>query len=171
MVREYMDRFGDIKVCVLVNYQGLSADEVTQVRTELTEQDLRMFVLKNSIAERVFEEAGNEGLTRFLDQPAAIIYGRDEPVRLAKTVTELQEENENMKILGGMVDRTPLDPETVKRLSDFPTRHELLSQLAAGMMGPVRSFAQGLVSPIQDLARGLEDYASEDGENQEGGDE
>ncbi len=160
MVNEYMDRFGDVKVCVLVNYQGLTADQVTKVRTELTERNLRMFVLKNSIAGHVFEEAGNEGLKRFLDEPAAIIYGREEPVRLARTVVDLQEENEAMKILGGMVDRTPLQAEKVRQLSDFPTRDELLSQLAMSMMGPVQSLASGLSSPLRKLARGLDDLAS-----------
>jgi len=167
MVKEYMNRFGDVEVCMLVNYQGLSADAATRLRTELTEQDLRMFVLKNSIAHRVFKEAGNEGLNQFLTQPAAIIYGRDEPVRLARTVVDMQEENEAMQILGGMVDRTPIEPEKVKQLSDFPTRDELLSRLATGMMGPVRSFARGLTSPLRDLARGLDDFATDD----EGGDE
>lgn len=166
MVNEYMDRFGEVHVCVLVDYQGLSADQFTRVRKELTDEDLDIFVLKNSIAQRVFDRAGKGSLNEYLTQPAAIIYGKNEPVHLARTVTDLEEENEPLSILGGIVDRTPLDPENVEQLSDMETREQLIAKLAQGMMSPLQNLAQGLSSPVRQLARGLDDLATE-GDGQE----
>lgn len=164
MVNEYVDRFGDVRVCVLVNYHGLSADDVTHVRTRLSQENLNMFVLKNSIARRAFDEAGKEELNRFLTQPAAIIYGEDEPIRLAKTVMDLKEGHERLDILGGLIDLEPLDSRKVEALSQLPTRDELLGQLARGMIGPVQNFARAMASPVQELAFGLKDLVSEEKE-------
>lgn len=167
MLNEYMDRFGEVHVCVLVNYQGLSADEFTDVRTQLTEEGLRIFVLKNSIASRVFEQAGRASLNRFLTEPAAIVYGKEEPVQLARTIVDIHEETEEFHILGGYVDGTALDPDQVEQLSDMATREELMSKLARSMMSPLQSLAQGLGSPLQSLARGLDDLATEGGSEEE----
>ncbi len=164
MVNEYMNRFGKVHVCVLVDYQGLPADQFTQVRKELTDEGLDIFVLKNSIARRVFDQADKGSLNQYLTQPAAIIYGKNEPVELARTVMDLEEDNEPLHVLGGIVDETPLDPENVEQLADMETREELMAKLARGMMSPVQALARGLRSPLRSLARGLDDLATKEEE-------
>ncbi len=163
MRREYGEFFQDMEACVLVDYQNLSASELTDFRAALAEDDLDMMVLKNSIAELAFEDLERKNINQFLDGPAAIVYGEGEPVQLAKSVVDLREENNNLEILGGMVDHNPLDADRIKEISDLPTRNELLSMLAQAMMAPVNGLANGLNAPVEKLTRGLNELG-EDGE-------
>ena len=63
---KYVDAFSEelkaAKSLLVVDYLGLTVDEVTSLRKELRESDVKMKVVKNTYLKRAAEKAGIEGL-------------------------------------------------------------------------------------------------------------
>ena len=57
-VNEVADRFAKCGSSVVVEYRGLTVDEVTELRRALREENVELKVLKNNISARAAEQAG-----------------------------------------------------------------------------------------------------------------
>lgn len=164
MAEEYKHRFQDLDACVFVDYQQIETRDINGFRQELGENGIDMMVLRNSMARRAFRELDKEHLNEFIEGPTAIIYSEDstDPVTVAKEVVSFQEENEDLDVLGGAVDRKALDPSEVEALSELPGKQELLSQFAQAMAGPVQGLATGMNDALSRFARGLKELSDQE---------
>lgn len=73
---------------VVVDYLGLTVEEVTSLRKQLRDSNTKMQVVKNTILRRAAVEAGIEGLEDVFVGPSAVVYSTDEVVAPAKIVAE-----------------------------------------------------------------------------------
>ncbi|HOM18252.1 MAG TPA: 50S ribosomal protein L10, partial [Thermoguttaceae bacterium] len=91
-----------------------------------------------------------EGLTG----PAAICWGGEDIVSLAKEVLRLaeQKEYEKLELRGGCMEGKRLTPADVKAVSKMPTRQELLALLVGQILSPGAVLAGQLLGPAGALA-------------------
>src|SRR5699024_2571389 len=61
IVEEVTEKFNAAASVVIVDYRGLTVDEVTRLRKQLREANVEMKVIKNSILSRAAKAAGLEG--------------------------------------------------------------------------------------------------------------
>ena len=54
MVREYQERFGDISEALIVDIRGIEANENNALRLELHSKNIRVSVLRNTLARDAF---------------------------------------------------------------------------------------------------------------------
>ena len=95
---------------VVVGYTGLKAQESSELRRKLRQGNVRMEVVKNSIARRVFEANGLGQGAHFIDGPSALITGTVEMPALCKLLRDLSKEYaDKLSIRGGMYDGAPID--------------------------------------------------------------
>ena len=62
LVEEVTEKFKAAASVVIVDYRGLTVDEVTRLRKQLRDANVEMKVIKNSILSRAAQAAGLEGL-------------------------------------------------------------------------------------------------------------
>src|SRR5262245_52742956 len=89
---------------LVLDLNGLDANTEHHLRRDLRKKSIRLRMLKNSLARRVFTELGMTGLSRYLEGASAIAWGGDGIAELAK---ELSTQVKNLKkpvIKGGAVD-------------------------------------------------------------------
>lgn len=152
MVEEMAEKFRGISDhgCVLVNYQGLSADEAAQVRAVLAQNDARMMVVKNRLFAIALERIGAAELKKLLNGPSAVVTGQG-PVQAAKAVARAGEEAEALSVLGGLAESQLLEAAEVERLASLPDRETLLTQTITCMSAPARQFAGCLQGALRRL--------------------
>ncbi len=156
MSGEYEERFRDLKDsgCVLINYQGLDAEDTCALRASLREVDGEMMVVRNSLFRLALRRLGAEELEDMVDGPTAVVQAPS-PVDAARTLKEAAEEHPTLGLRGGYAEGQLLSPEQVDTLAEIPGREALLSMLAGMLVAPVRRLAAGLMAKPRALVNGL----------------
>lgn len=131
----------DATSVVVIDYLGLTVEEVTSLRKQLRESGTKMKVVKNTILRRAAVEAGIEGLEDVFAGPSAIVYSADEVVAPAKIVAEFAEKASELSIKGGLIEGKVASADDINALAKLPDRDGLLSMLLSVLQAPVRNVA------------------------------
>ncbi len=141
---------------------GMDVMDSNAFRVKLAEQNLRMQLLKNSLAKQVLADRGFDQTDYLFDGPAAAILALTDDVDAAaiaasKVVAAWKKETktELPEVKGGLLDGTLLDGGQATELRKLPSREELLSILVGQILGPGRALAAQLKGPGGLLAGAL----------------
>ena len=142
VVEEIADTAKNNASFILFDYRGLTAEETSELRKILRENDSAYKVWKNTLTKRAMDSL-NFDLASCLEGPSAIAYSND-AVAPIKALSTFAKEHPALEIKGGIVDGKVTSLEEIKALSTIPSREGLLTMLAAGLMGPVRDLGIAL---------------------------
>ncbi len=145
-------KLGRSQSMVLANYRGLTVAQMTELRRKAREAGVELRVVKNTMARRAANEAGAADLSVHLKGPTAIAFGYTDPVAPAKLLVDFARTARIVELKGGFAEGRVLSVQDVRSLAVLPPREVLLSQVLAGMMGPLSNMASVLVAPIRGFA-------------------
>lgn len=141
IVTEIAGELKSATAVVVVDYLGLTVEEVTSLRKELRDAGVKMQVIKNTLLRRAAKEAGIEGLDEAFVGPTAIAYSEEEVVAPAKIIAKYAKDIEALTIKGGMIEGEVVEVEAIEKLAKLPDREGLLSMLLSVLQAPVRNVA------------------------------
>jgi large subunit ribosomal protein L10 len=144
---------------LIVDLKDLDAIAEHNFRRDLRKKSIRLRVLKNSLARRVFSDMGLGGLSKYLDGQSAVVWGGEGPSELAKEITTKFKALKKPQIKGGAVDGVVVGPEQVEDITKLPSREVLIGQVLALLLGPARQTLSLLSSPPSTLVGQLEALA------------
>ncbi len=155
LTKDLSRRLDGVENCVLANVIGMDANTTSSLRKRLREKNIRLMVIKNSLARRATD--GNSLAPAFegLGGTAAILWGAEDFVSLVKEVTKLDKDETEFgkfEARGGVMDGEQLTVDRVKEISKWPTREEQLSMLVGQMLGPGATLSAQLLGPGSALA-------------------
>ena len=139
---------------VVTHYRGLTVAQMGTLRRDLRSAKVHMQVVKNTLARRAAEGTSFTVTEEFLTGPTAIAYGND-PVALAKALSDFAKSNEALKILGGVLDGKRLGEADVKMLASLPSREVLVAKMLGSMQSPLSGFVRTLNEVPASFARTL----------------
>ena len=151
---------GDKSVLIL-DLKGLDAITEYQFRRDLREKKIKMRVLRNTLARRVFDDMGIGGLSRFLEGPSVAVWGGAGVAELAKEVSNQVKKLKKPEIKGGSVDGTVIGPEQVEDITKLPSREALIGRVVSLALAPAARVvslanapASGLLGQLKTLSSG-----------------
>ena len=167
LITEHLrDRLQGVDSALLVNVVGLDANANNRLRTELQEKYIRLVAVKNSLAAKATAGTPLAPLFEEITGTAALCWGGEDIVSLAKEVIRLakEEQYEAFGARGGMMDGEHLSAARVAQISTWPSRAEQLCLLVGQILGPGAGLASQLVGPGGKLAGQIAQRAEEDTE-------
>lgn len=126
---------------VVVDYRGLTVEEVTELRKQLREAGVEMKVIKNSLLTRASEKAGLDGLKEAFAGPTAVAFSNEDVIAPAKIMAEFAKGHEALEIKAGVIEGKVASAEEINALASLPSREGLLSMLLSVLQAPVRNTA------------------------------
>ncbi len=140
-------------VCVVVTHQnGMTVEEVTQLRRQMRAVGAGFKVTKNRLARRALAGTKFEQLSPLFKGPTAIAFSQD-PVAAAKVAVEFANKNEKLEIIGGSLGAQQLDAKGIKALATLPSLDQLRAKLLGMLQTPATRIAAVLQAPNAKLAR------------------
>lgn len=127
---------------ILFDYRGLTAEETSELRKILRENDSKYKVWKNTLTKRAMDSLSYD-LGSSLIGPSAIAYSSD-AIAPIKALSTFAKEHPALEIKGGIVDGNVTSLEEIKALATIPSREGLLTMLAGGLIGTVRDLSIAL---------------------------
>ncbi len=138
------EKFKASKTIVCCDYSGLTVFEFTELRCALRAAGCDIKVYKNNITRRAAEAAGYDGFASELTGPKAVATSSVDVVAPAKILYDFAAKNAKLVLHGGVVEGKAVGVEQITELATLPSYETLLTQLAAGMLAPIRDIAVGL---------------------------
>lgn len=144
LVEEVTEKFKTAASVVIVDYRGLTVDEVTRLRKQLRDANVEMKVYKNSTLSRAAKAAGLEGLDEVFTGPTAVAFSNEDVVAPAKIINDFSEEAKALEIKGGIIEGEVSTVDEMVALAKLPNREGLLSMLLSVLQAPVRNVAYAI---------------------------
>ena len=126
---------------VVVDYLGLTVEEVTNLRNQLRAAGIQFAVIKNGILTRAAKEAGLEGMDDIFKGPSAVAFSNEDVVAPAKILADFAKTAEALEIKAGVIEGKVSSKEEIEALAKLPNREGLLSMLLSVLQAPVRNTA------------------------------
>jgi len=164
LITDYLrEQLSEVNEALLVNVVGLDANANNRLRTELQSKDINLMAVKNSLAARATADTPLGTMFEGLTGTAAICWGSEDIVSLAKEVSRLakEEQYDAFEARGGVMDGEPLTAAQVAEVSTWPNRSEQLSLLTGQILGPGSRLAAQIVGPGGVLAGQIAQQAEE----------
>jgi large subunit ribosomal protein L10 len=152
--------FANAGAVVVTHYSGLTVAQMTELRHRLRQQNAKLEVVKNTLAIKALNGAGEKASDLFKG-PVAIAYGPD-AVSAAKVSTQYAKENEKFTVVGAMMGPQVLDAAGVDALAKLPSLEELRGKIIGLLQAPASRIASVIQAPGAQIARVLNAYATKD---------
>ena len=137
---------------VFVNYDGVSADDIYDIRNEIREIGGSVKVIKNSLLKRavksLYKDLDEEANDLFIGMTALVSIDNDSFMSCAK-VLQNKEKEEKISIKGGVYQNGQVDSKYIHQLASVPSKDELYSTLVGSLQGIVA----GLVYVLDDVKK------------------
>lgn len=167
---EMTKRFGDAEGVAVISPKGISGNKNHGLRRRLHEKNLRMTVVKNTLARRAVAGKKLEGFDKLLDGPSALIYGGASIAAIARLLLDEKKNDEKIELRGAFFDgEIYLGDEGIKTASKLPTREEAIAVLAGAILGPGKKLAAAIKGPggiLGGILKAIEAKAPKDEEPQ-----
>ncbi len=134
----------DAKTVIAFDYAGLSVGNFTTLRNELRDAGCEVKVYRNNISKRASIKAGYDNLADSFVRAKALILSFDDVVAPAKIISDFAKKHKMVNIEAGVIEGKVVDKTGIAELANLPSRETLLTQLAAGLLMPIREIAIGL---------------------------
>jgi len=155
-VEEVTEQLKSAVSAIVVDYRGLTVEQVTDLRKQLREAGVKMRVIKNKIMVRAAEKAGYADLNDVFSGPTAVAFSEEDPVAPAKILANFAKTADALQLKGGVIEGKVASLEEVQEYATMPSREELLATIANLLQAPVRNVAYAVKAVAE---KGDEDAA------------
>jgi len=140
-----------VKAVVLTNYRGLNVEQMNQLRQRLREEKVSFNVVKNTLMKLASKGTDLEKLKDYFEGPTAIAVAYENPVPMAKILSDFQKTQPLLEIKAGIIEGRVAPKEEVKALASMPSREVLLAQILGEIQTPGVQLANMLLSVLQEM--------------------
>ena len=165
MVRTIRDGLDKSGTCVVVNFKSISSGDLSSLRKTLRQKKARMFASRNSLVKVAFKGTDFASLAENLSGQTAVIFTSADPAGIAKALVEFAKKNENFVFCGGVLDKSLLRKEDIKRIADLPAKEVLIAQLLGTLQSPMTRLARALNGKTTELILILKQLSEKRGGN------
>jgi large subunit ribosomal protein L10 len=169
ITRELSNRFKDLDGVAVINPRGINANKNNVIRRKLHDKQLKMTVVRNTLARRAVPETSKiKGFDKLLEGPSAVVYGRQSIATIARTLLDLKKADDTLELRGIFFDgEVYAEKAGVEKVSKLPTREEAIGQLVALVLSPGRNLAAAILGPggkLASILKTIEEKAAKGGE-------
>ena len=150
-ISDMTNQFEKSEAVIVTHYQGLTVNQLDDLRTKMREHGIKFKITNNRITKLALEKTRCKDLTNLFSGPTAVALSED-AITSAKILTNFSQENENLKILGGIMGSDILDVDGVKSVATLPSLDEARAKIVGILRSPAQKIASILLAPASKIA-------------------
>ena len=167
-VEDIKNRLDGARAIVLVDYKGITVEEVNKLRDNLRKENVDYFISKTTWIKIALNQLEITDLDDYLKGPTAIAVSKvDEvaPARILKKFVETElEKKEICNFKAGLIGKDLFQPAQLKQLAELPSKEELLASVLRGFNAPLTGFVGVLSGVIRKFALAVDAIAKQKAE-------
>jgi large subunit ribosomal protein L10 len=159
--------FQSVRDLVVLSATGITCQADNQLRLNLRKKNIRLQVVRNSLARRVFGELGMKANT-FWEGPTLLAWGAGSLAELSRELDGLLKKNDKVKFKGAISEGQEV---TFRQALAMPTRAEAIGRVLSLALSPAGRLVSQILAPagrvasqIKTLSEKSEEPSAESGE-------
>ena len=158
-VAELKDVFASSPSYFVTDYQGLNVADISTLRKNLRENDVRFVVAKNTLFRIAAREAGMPPLDEHFKGPTAVAFAMKDASVAAKILNDSFKEKQRPRVKAFVFDRQVHGPDHVQALAELPSRDILLSMIVSAVEAPLTQLVSAVEAVMIELVRTVDAVA------------
>ena len=148
------DSLQGIETFYVVDYQGLTAGQLTQLRKDIREKGGQLIVAKNTLLNLALQEGGRD-FDDDLKGPSALVLAQEDPAGVAKALSDAAGRNDRgiPTVKGGFVEGSKVDVAVVQRLASLGSKTTLQAELVGVLSAHLSNFV-GILEAYREKLEG-----------------
>jgi len=153
LIRDLQQNFDRADTAYLLDYTRMTVAQSVALRKLLRKNDYTLKVVKNRLALRALKADFPEALHGYFQNPTAVAFGADQPIRLAKLLRDFSVQNKVLAFKGGLIEGQLLTPDRFEEVCKLSSKQELLGKIGYLMALPLRQLLRTWQAPVASLGR------------------
>ena len=150
-ITEMTANFENSEAVLVTHYQGLTVKQLDELRKQMRKHGIQFKITKNRITKLALEKTKCKDLANLFTGPTAVALSKD-AISTAKILTKFSKENNNLKILGGIMGKEILDVAAVANVATLPTLDEARAKIIGILRSPAQKIVSILLAPASKIA-------------------
>ena len=150
-IKEMKDSFETNESVLVTHYQGLTMSQLDELRSEMRKHGVLFKITKNRITKLALKDTKCKDIIDLFSGPTAVAFSQD-AISSAKILAKFSKNNENLKIIGGIMGKDLLKIEDIKRIATFPSLDESRSKIVGILVRPAQKIVSILLAPGSKIA-------------------
>lgn len=156
MVTDLKQTLSQSQMAMVIEYQGLSVAEITDLRRRMRPTGTVCKISKNTLMRIAVDgDYKWQPMTEFLQGSSVFLLVQDDMKAAIKAYQEFQRATKKTELRGGVMEGRALTQDDVKALTELPSKEELMARLAGGLKAISTKLAVGLNAVPTKLAVGI----------------
>ena len=160
-ISEMTEKFENSNALMVTHYQGLTMVPLDELSSKMREHGIIFKITKNRITKLALEKTKCKDLSNLFTGPTAVAFGED-AIMSARILSKFAKDNENLKLIGGIMNDEVLDQAGVQNVANLPT----LNEARANIVGILNASASKLVSILLAYSEKMSSLSAENSETQ-----
>ncbi|OKH40831.1 50S ribosomal protein L10 [[Phormidium ambiguum] IAM M-71] len=166
IITELKESLSESQMAIVIDYQGLSVAEITDLRRRLRPKGASCKVTKNTLMGIAVDGDDRwQPMEEFLKGSSAFLLVKDDFGGAIKAYQDFQKATKKSALRGGVMDGKALSEADIKAIADLPSKEQLMAQIAGALNAVTAKIAIGIKEVPASVARGLQAYADKDKDN------
>ncbi|CEJ46002.1 50S ribosomal protein L10 [Umezakia ovalisporum] len=163
IVADLKETLSKSSLTLVIDYQGLTVAQITDLRRRLRPTGTVCKVTKNTFMGIAIQGDKNwEPLSELLKGSSAFLLVQEDFSSAIKAYQDFQKATKKTELRGGVMEGRLLKEPDVKALGDLPTKDQLMAQIAGAINALATKVAVGINEVPSSLARALQAVAEKD---------
>ncbi|MDB9374039.1 50S ribosomal protein L10 [Nodularia sphaerocarpa] len=168
IVADLKNSLSESTLALVIDYQGLTVAQITDLRQKLRPSGAVCKVTKNTLMGIAIDGDENwQPLSELLQGASAFLLVKEDFSSAIKAYQEFQKVTKKTELRGGVMEGRLLKDTDVKALGDLPSKEQLMAQIAGAINALATKVAVGINEVPSSLARALQAVADKEQEQGE----
>ncbi|WP_138496831.1 50S ribosomal protein L10 [Nostoc sp. PA-18-2419] len=160
IVADLKETLSESTLALVIEYQGLTVAEITDLRRRLRPSGTVCKVTKNTLMGIAIEGQEKwQPLSELLKGSSAFLLVKEDFSSAIKAYQDFQKATKKTELRGGVMEGRLLKEPDVKALGDLPSKEQLMGQIAGAINSLATKIAVGINEVPGSLARALQAVA------------
>lgn len=156
IVSELKDALSEAQLALVIDYQGLTVSDITELRSRLRQADGVCKVTKNTLMQLAVEDDENwQPMSQFLQGTSAFLLVKDDIGGVVRAYQGFRKDTKKTEFRGGVMQGQALNEDQVKAIADLPSKEELIAQVAGAINSIASKLAIGINEVPTSIGRGI----------------
>ncbi len=147
-------------ITIVTDFKGMPVEELTRLRDSLRNAGCEYLVVKNTLARIALTGGKHDSIKDDFKENCAIAFGYDDPVAVAKAISDFASTSKIFKIRHASLEGKILSVAQVEDLAKLPSKEQLLAQTLGTMNAVPTNFVSLFANIIRGMLYALKDLES-----------
>ena len=150
-ISEMETQFQNNESVLVTHYQGLTMTQLDELRAQMREHGIKFKITKNRITKLALEKTKCKDLSNLFTGATAVAFS-DDAIISARILSKFAKDNNNLKLLGGIMGQEVLDQAAVENVANLPTLDEARAQIVGILATPASKFVSILLARSEKMS-------------------